>query len=109
MVIEKDGVEEKILVSSLISSAPISEVFNMIKPDLEKAFIDVAKNLHYRDFITVALIINKQSLFEDNWIYIHDPDVLVGRIQNFNNWSEYMVPNNKTTCIEWNTFVLTLI
>lgn len=99
VVIEKDGVEEKILVSSLISSAPISEVFNLIKPDLEKTFIDVAKNLHYRDFITVALIINIQSLFEDNWIYVHDPDVLVGRIQNFNNWSEYMVPNNKTTCI----------
>jgi len=56
-------------------------------------------NLNYRDFVTVALIINKKDIFNDNWIYIHDPKVKVGRIQNFKNWSPYMVPDTEKTCL----------
>ena len=56
-------------------------------------------DFHYRDFLTVALVINRTDLFPDNWIYVHDPGVKLGRIQNFNNWSAEMVPEPGTTCL----------
>jgi protoporphyrinogen oxidase len=58
-----------------------------------------AEGLRYRDFIVVALILNRENLFPDNWIYIHTPGVKVGRIQNFNNWSPAMVPDHGRTCL----------
>jgi protoporphyrinogen oxidase len=57
------------------------------------------EGLNYRDFLTVALMIDAEQLFPDNWIYIHTPGVRVGRIQNFNNWSRAMVPEPGTTCL----------
>ena len=51
-----------------------------------------ARALRYRDFLTVALMVRKDELFPDNWIYIHDPSVKVGRVQNFRSWSPEMVP-----------------
>lgn len=60
---------------------------------------EAATALKYRDFITVALILDQSDLFLDNWIYIHDPSVKVGRIQNFKNWSPFMVPNEQQTCL----------
>jgi len=61
--------------------------------------LDAASQLKYRDFLTVALIIDDPDLFPDNWIYIHDPAVRVGRIQNFKNWSKHMVPDMTKTCL----------
>ena len=54
---------------------------------------DAARGLRYRDFLTVALVIDGEDLFPDNWIYIHEPGVRVGRIQNFRSWSPWMVPD----------------
>jgi protoporphyrinogen oxidase len=51
-----------------------------------------ARALRYRDFLTVALMVRKAELFDDNWIYIHDPSVKVGRVQNYRSWSPEMVP-----------------
>jgi protoporphyrinogen oxidase len=64
-----------------------------------EVLLPVAEDFHYRDFIIVALIIRAESLFPDNWIYIHDPSVEVGRIQNYKNWSPQMVPDPKMTCL----------
>jgi protoporphyrinogen oxidase len=58
-----------------------------------------AESLSYRDFISVALMIDRADVFPDNWIYIHDPSVHVGRIQNFKNWSPDMVPDQSKTCL----------
>jgi protoporphyrinogen oxidase len=58
-----------------------------------------AAGLRYRDFVTVALVVRGEDLFPDNWIYVHDPDVRVGRIQNFRAWSEAMVPDAARTCV----------
>jgi protoporphyrinogen oxidase len=58
-----------------------------------------AQRLKYRDFLTVALIVDQPDVFPDNWIYIHDPAVKVGRIQNFKNWSPEMVPDPLKTCL----------
>ena len=60
---------------------------------------DAARGLRYRDFLTVALVIESEDLFPDNWIYIHDPEVQVGRIQNFRSWSPWMVPNDRDASI----------
>jgi protoporphyrinogen oxidase len=68
-------------------------------PPLPLAVRQAAQGLHYRDFLTVAMRIAKPQLFPDNWIYVHDPSVLVGRIQNFKNWSADMVADPDTTCL----------
>jgi protoporphyrinogen oxidase len=58
-----------------------------------------AKGLGYRDFMLVALILDREALFPDNWLYIHAPEVKVGRVQNFNNWSAALVPEPGRTCL----------
>ena len=60
---------------------------------------DAASSLKYRDFLTVALIIDQAAVFPDNWIYVHDDRVRVGRIQNYKNWSPDMVPDTRWTCL----------
>jgi protoporphyrinogen oxidase len=55
--------------------------------------------LRYRDFLTVALVLDKPDPFPDNWIYIHEPSVKVGRIQNFRSWSPEMMPDANSTCL----------
>ena len=85
--------------TDFISSMPIRELIAKLDPAAPKDIIEASQKLNYRDFITVALIIDKEDIFKDNWIYIHDPAVNVGRIQNFKNWSPFMVPDPKKTCL----------
>jgi len=58
-----------------------------------------AERLRYRDFVLVALVVDRSNLFPDNWIYVHTPGVAVGRVQNFNNWSAALVPVPDTTLL----------
>lgn len=81
----------------VISSAPMRELASRIHP--LPASLPEASNLKYRDFLTVALMIRSPDLFPDNWIYIHDPKVKVGRIQNFRSWSPEMVPDPAIACV----------
>jgi protoporphyrinogen oxidase len=74
----------------VISSAPVRELAGKLKPT--PISLLHARALRYRDFLTVALMVKKPDLFPDNWIYIHDPAVKVGRVQNFSSWSPEMVP-----------------
>ena len=60
--------------------------------------LQAANGLRYRDFLTVVLMLKDRQVFDDNWIYIHDPSVKVGRIQNFKSWSPEMVPDPSMTC-----------
>ena len=85
--------------SEFISSIPIRELIARLDPVPPEAVRRAAQSLSYRDFITVALMIDKADVFPDNWIYIHDPSVRVGRIQNFKNWSPDMVPDQTKTCL----------
>ena len=77
----------------LISSMPIRELVSQIEPRLPDEAIRAAGSLRYRDFITVGLILKDRGLISDNWIYIHDPSVKVGRVQNYKAWSPEMVPD----------------
>jgi protoporphyrinogen oxidase len=77
----------------LISSMPMRELVSQIEPALADEVSRAAESLRYRDFLTVGLIVRDQRSFNDNWIYIHDPSVQVGRVQNYKSWSPEMVPD----------------
>jgi protoporphyrinogen oxidase len=85
--------------SAVISSMPLRELIHALDPPPPAAVVAAADQLKYRDFLTVALIIDAPALFPDNWIYVHDPRVKLGRIQNFKNWSPDMVPDPQKTCL----------
>jgi protoporphyrinogen oxidase len=83
----------------VISSAPLRElVTEYLCPHVSAAALQAALSLKYRDFLIVALILKDKNSFSDNWIYIHDASVDVGRIQNFKSWSPEMLPNDNTVC-----------
>ncbi len=81
----------------VISSAPLRELVQSVVPAFPDDALQAASLLGYRDFITVILILPDKGVFSDNWIYIHDPSVKVGRIQNFKSWSPEMVPDPAMT------------
>ncbi len=82
----------------LVSSMPLRELVRRIVPALPKNILEAADGLKYRDFLTVTLILKDKKIFDDNWVYIHDPSVKVGRIQNFKAWSPDMVPDPSMCC-----------
>ncbi len=85
--------------SAVISSLPLRNTVGMSEPRPAPEVMAAAKGLRYRDFLTVAVVLNGEDLFPDNWIYIHDPNVNVGRIQNFRSWSPAMVPDPSKACV----------
>jgi protoporphyrinogen oxidase len=87
------------LPEAVISSLPLREVVRMTKPPVPQEVADAADGLRYRDFLTVALVVDGEDLFPDNWIYIHEPSVQVGRIQNYRSWSPWMVPDPDKACV----------
>jgi protoporphyrinogen oxidase len=82
----------------VISSAPMRLLVQGLTPRVSEQALHAAGSLKYRDFITVMLILKDRQLFDDNWIYIHDPSVKVGRVQNFKSWSPEMVPDPSLCC-----------
>ena len=85
--------------SHVISTMPVRHLVSRMTPSAPRPIRDAGGRLKYRDFLTVALIVDAPSVFPDNWIYIHDPSVRVGRVQNFKNWSPDMVPDPRLTCL----------
>ena len=85
--------------SAVISSLPLRNTVGISEPQPAPEVVAAAKGLRYRDFLTVALVLKGDDLFPDNWIYIHEPDVTVGRIQNFRSWSPWMVPDPSKACV----------
>ncbi len=88
-----DGAVEEYRAEHVISSMPMRELIAQIEPPLPHAALQAARSLRYRDFLTVGLIVHDRGRFTDNWIYIHDPSVQVGRVQNYKSWSPEMVPD----------------
>lgn len=95
---DADGREHNVEAEHVISTAPVRELCKMLQPAVSAATVQAAEQLKYRDFITVVLILKDREAFSDNWIYVHDPTVTVGRVQNFKSWSPEMVPDPSTTC-----------
>jgi protoporphyrinogen oxidase len=99
VAVERRGRRLTYPVGHLISTMPIRDLVDGLSPQAPVEVLNAAHRLRYRDFITVALIVDQETVFQDNWIYIHDPAVKVGRIQNFKNWSPDMVPDQSRTCL----------
>ncbi|MBL8148315.1 MAG: NAD(P)/FAD-dependent oxidoreductase [Blastocatellia bacterium] len=101
------GQKREFLADYFFSTMPIKHLVSMLKPKTPEKVTVVADGLQYRDFLTVGLLLRKLNVLEkakataanvpDNWIYVQDGDVKVGRIQIFNNWSPYMVADRKNT------------
>ena len=93
------GESQRVEGAHFISSLPLRELIEMLSPAVPAEVLSAARDLKYRDFLTVALIVDRRDVFPDNWIYIHDSNVKMGRIQNFKNWSADMVPEPNKTCL----------
>jgi protoporphyrinogen oxidase len=103
-IVHGDGREQRLPAGHVISSAPMNELAKMIDPPPPPEVLSAAAALHYRDFLTVALVVPEEAGFPDNWIYIHAKGVKVGRIQNFGSWSPFMVKHGRT-CLGLEYFV----
>jgi protoporphyrinogen oxidase len=101
---EHGGTESVTDAGHVISSMPYSALVRAMDPPAPVAVLRAADDLHYRDFLTVALVVPEHAGFPDNWIYVHYPGVKVGRIQNFGSWSPYMVKDGRT-CLGLEYFV----
>ena len=105
LIAQGPGGEECHEGTDFISSMPIYNLIESLDPAAPPEIREAARRLRYRDFLIVGLVVNRADLMPDNWIYIHDPGVQVGRIQNFKNWSPAMVPDPAKTCLGMEYFV----
>ncbi len=101
----RSGREERISAAHAVSTMPLRDLVRAMTPDPPASIREAGERLRYRDFLIVVLIADAPDLFPDNWIYIHSPDVRVGRIQNFKNWSAAMVPDPSRTSLGLEYFV----
>ncbi len=97
--VRRGGSFEEVAGESFISSMALPELIGRLWPPPPEAVLAAADGLRYRAFVLVALIVDRAGLFPDNWLYIHSPEVRVGRIQNFGNWSAAMVPDSARSCL----------
>lgn len=100
-----DGKLSELATSQVVSSMPVRDLVRSLRNGTPPSVTEAAEQLRYRDFMTVSLVLDVPDLFSDNWIYIHSPDVRMGRIQNFKNWSPALVADPQTTCIGLEYFV----
>ncbi|MEW6083105.1 MAG: NAD(P)/FAD-dependent oxidoreductase [Chloroflexota bacterium] len=99
VVVKRGDQFEVVTGSHFISSMAITDFVRALDPSPPQAVLNATDKLSYRDFLTVCLVVNQPKLFDDNWIYVHEPNVKVGRIQNFKNWSPDMVPDENTSSL----------
>ena len=101
---ETEGVATRYEVGHVISSMPLGALVKAMDPPPPPHVLAAADGLRYRDFLTIALVVPQEVGFPDNWIYVHSPDVRLGRIQNFGSWSPYLVKDGRT-CLGLEYFV----
>jgi protoporphyrinogen oxidase len=98
VTVQSDGVERTIPADAVLSSIPLSELVLRLDPAPPPEIVAAAERLRYRSLCLVALVIDDHEPFPDNWIYLHDPGTVAGRVQNFGAWSADMVRPG-TTCL----------
>jgi protoporphyrinogen oxidase len=104
VAVHPDGTEETFPCTEVISSMPFTKLVKGMDPAPPDAVVKAADEISYRDFLSVALVVPEEFAFPDNWIYIHAPEVQVGRIQNYGSWSPYLVKEGRT-CLGLEYFV----
>ena len=105
VVADAAGRERQVAGDQFIASMPLRELALSLDPPPSREVLEAARRLRYRDFLTVVLITRRPQPFPDNWIYIHEPRVKVGRMQNFKSWSPEMVPDPATSSLGLEYFV----
>jgi protoporphyrinogen oxidase len=99
LVVRRGSSEQYVSAEQVISSMPLGELVARLDPPAPDDVRDAARALRYRDFIMVALILKRAMPLQDQWIYVHSPEVQVGRIQCFGNWSAGLVPDPDTVSL----------
>jgi protoporphyrinogen oxidase len=94
LAIDSQGRNTRYLGSHFLSTMPVRDLVRAMDPPPPAEVVTAAESLKYRDFLTVVLIVDRPETFPDTWIYVHEPSVKVGRIQNFKNWSPDLVPDS---------------
>jgi protoporphyrinogen oxidase len=101
---ETEGVPTDFACTHVISSMPIGGLVRAMEPPPPPDVLAAADALRFREHITVALVVPEKDGFPDNWVYVNDPSVKVGRVQNFGRWSPYLVKDGRT-CLGLEYFV----
>ena len=104
VAVHPDGTETTYPCDHVISSMPFTKLVKGMDPAPPPEVLAAADQTTYRDFLSVALVVPEEFAFPDNWIYIHAPEVEVGRIQNYGSWSPFMVKEGRT-CLGLEYFV----
>jgi protoporphyrinogen oxidase len=104
VAVHPDGTEATFPCTEVISSMPFTKLLKAMDPAPAAEVLEAAEEITYRDFLSVALVVPEEFAFPDNWIYIHAPEVKVGRIQNYGSWSPFMVKEGRT-CLGLEYFV----
>jgi UDP-galactopyranose mutase len=99
-----EGRRHRHACDAVVSSMPLGSLVESMDPPAPADVRAAAAGLRHRDFLTIALVVGEEHAFPDNWIYVHSPDVKLGRIQNFGSWSPYMVKEGRT-CLGLEYFV----
>jgi len=97
VTVERNGSGTELPVDELLSTMPVTSLVRRLDPAPPADVLEAASRLTYRDFLTVCLIVDQKDIFPDQWIYVHDPGVRLGRIQNYRNWSPEMCPHPDRT------------
>jgi protoporphyrinogen oxidase len=100
-----DGATAQLECEHVISSMPLHELAEVTTPAPPQEVLDSVRAFTFRDFMTVALLLDEESMFPDNWLYVHSPEVRFSRIQNYKNWSPHLVADGSKTCIGVEYFV----
>jgi protoporphyrinogen oxidase len=103
--VDGGGETRRVDCDSIVSSMPIGSLVRAMDPPPPDEVLAAADGLSFRDFLIIGLIVDRAELFPDNWIYIHAPEVRVGRVQNFKNWSPDMVSDPSLSFIGLEYFV----
>jgi protoporphyrinogen oxidase len=95
--VESNGETHEMPAEHVLSSIPLTLLVRGMEPPAK--VLEATQQLRYRNLLTVNLIADAPDLFPDNWIYVHDPKIQLGRIQNYKNWSPHMVPDSSKTSL----------
>jgi protoporphyrinogen oxidase len=105
VAVDSSGQRTEYEADEVVSTMPLPYLVESMDPAAPEPVLEAAHGLGFRDFLTVALVVPERDGFPDNWIYIHSPEVHVGRIQNYKNWSPAMVPDPSRTALGLEYFV----
>jgi protoporphyrinogen oxidase len=99
VIVEGPGGGASLRASQVVSTIALRDLVPALAPAASAAAVEAARGLRYRDFLQVALVLEGTAPFADTWLYLHDPGIRAGRVQNFGAWSPELLPRPDRTCV----------